>query len=184
MGGATFPQNPGHNPTEAIGALTYWSVLRPFPRRALTAREEAAAAADVKDYPDGARKPESRRTAWWGWQDCVVSGHETAASDAGATMRSERRFAPRHGGQIMVRRQEGCGQVASGSTAAAETSCALIRAAPERLRQSSMTRRRDSRRSVSPDIERFEAGQTVRLASDAARTAAAPRSRRTGSPHD
>jgi gluconate 2-dehydrogenase alpha chain len=25
MGGATFPQNPGHNPTGTIGALTYWS---------------------------------------------------------------------------------------------------------------------------------------------------------------
>jgi gluconate 2-dehydrogenase alpha chain len=25
MGGATFPQNAGHNPTGTIGALTYWS---------------------------------------------------------------------------------------------------------------------------------------------------------------
>ncbi len=25
MGGAAFPQNPGHNPTCTIGALTYWS---------------------------------------------------------------------------------------------------------------------------------------------------------------
>jgi gluconate 2-dehydrogenase alpha chain len=25
MGGAAFPQNPGHNPTGTIGALTYWS---------------------------------------------------------------------------------------------------------------------------------------------------------------
>ena len=25
MGGATFPQNPGHNPTGTIGALAYWS---------------------------------------------------------------------------------------------------------------------------------------------------------------
>ena len=25
MGGAAFPQNPGHNPTCTIGALAYWS---------------------------------------------------------------------------------------------------------------------------------------------------------------
>jgi len=25
MGASTFPQNPGHPPTGAVGALTYWS---------------------------------------------------------------------------------------------------------------------------------------------------------------
>jgi hypothetical protein len=32
-------------------------------------RLAAAKPRKVKDYSDGARKPELRRTAWWGWQD-------------------------------------------------------------------------------------------------------------------
>jgi hypothetical protein len=37
--------------------------------RSLEDELSEAKSPQVKDYSDGARKPELRRTAWWSWQD-------------------------------------------------------------------------------------------------------------------
>jgi hypothetical protein len=75
-GGAITAAHRGVRPRDRAGAQ--------HDRSGFRAAETALSRAKpwkVKDYSDGARKPESRGTAWWAWQDSNPHSDDYDAKD-------------------------------------------------------------------------------------------------------